>query len=76
MPMPNESTIWKLSSLGLWPLVLSLPLALSGCATPVPVDPPKPKPMPEALQKVEPRDDLCRMQQILGEACSSSEPIF
>lgn len=64
------------ASLRPWLLALIPPLALFGCATPVPTRPQAPKPMPESLQKVEPRDDLCRMQQILGEACSSSEPIF
>lgn len=68
----NSKRNWRRLS----PLALILPLGLFGCATTVPVPPPKPKPMPELLQKVEPRDDLCRMQQILGERCSSSEPIF
>jgi hypothetical protein len=56
-------------------LLLSLPLGLLGCAS-QPLVCPLPKPMPEALQKVQPRDDLKEMCRILGENCSSSGPSF
>lgn len=53
-----------------------LPLALCACATNGPQVCVPQKPMPESLKQVVPQNRVCQMQQILGESCDPSAPIF